>query len=124
MKPFDIELAKQGHPICTRGGRPARIICWDRIDSSFPIIALTTTKDGSEVAWSYTIDGKYNVGNKEDSLDLMMATTKPKGWINLFKSKDGVHHAGTYIFKTKDEAINHSDDEDDYVTTIPISWEE
>lgn len=30
MKPFDIELAKAGHRVCTRDGKPARIICFDR----------------------------------------------------------------------------------------------
>ena len=26
MKPFDLELAKQGHPVCTREGRKAERI--------------------------------------------------------------------------------------------------
>lgn len=33
MKPFDIELAKQGKPVCTRDGRPVKILCYDFITS-------------------------------------------------------------------------------------------
>ena len=36
LKPFNLEAAKQGKPVCTRDGRKARIICFDakRKDSS------------------------------------------------------------------------------------------
>lgn len=30
MKEFDLEKAKAGHPVCTRNGNKARIICFDR----------------------------------------------------------------------------------------------
>ena len=40
MKPFDLELAKKGHPVCTRDGRDARIICYDAKTGEYPIIAL------------------------------------------------------------------------------------
>lgn len=30
LKPFDLEAAKAGKPVCTRDGRKARIICWDK----------------------------------------------------------------------------------------------
>lgn len=32
MKSFDLEEAKKGKKLITRNGRPARIICYDRID--------------------------------------------------------------------------------------------
>ena len=43
LKEFDLEAAKLGKPVCTRDGRKARIICFDRIDSTglnLPIVAL------------------------------------------------------------------------------------
>ena len=41
MKNFDIELAKQGKSVCTRDGRPARIVCYDFISlDNTPIVAL------------------------------------------------------------------------------------
>lgn len=30
MKEFDLEKAKAGHPVCTRDGHEARILCFDR----------------------------------------------------------------------------------------------
>lgn len=40
MKQFDLEAARSGAPVCTRDGRKARIICFDRRDESSPIVAL------------------------------------------------------------------------------------
>ena len=40
LKPFNLEEAKAGKPICTRDGRKARIICYDKKGDSDPIIAL------------------------------------------------------------------------------------
>lgn len=41
MKPFDIELAKAGYPVCTRDGRPVRILCFDRKSvDGYSILAL------------------------------------------------------------------------------------
>lgn len=39
LKPFDLEAAKQGKPVCTRDGRKARIICFDAKGNN-PIVAL------------------------------------------------------------------------------------
>lgn len=41
MKPFNLEEAKQGKPVCTRDGCKARILCFDKISiCSTPIVAL------------------------------------------------------------------------------------
>ena len=45
MKKFDIEKAKEGHPLCTRGGKKARIISYD-CNGSKPIVALIEREDG------------------------------------------------------------------------------
>ena len=39
MKEFDLEKAKAGHPVCTRDGHEARILCFDRIEHH-PIVGL------------------------------------------------------------------------------------
>ena len=39
LKPFDIQKAREGNPVCTRDGRKARIICFDK-KGDFPIVAL------------------------------------------------------------------------------------
>jgi hypothetical protein len=41
LKPFDLEAAKAGKPVCTRDGRKARIICFNaKTLCDYPIIAL------------------------------------------------------------------------------------
>lgn len=82
MKPFDLEAAKAGKPVCTRDGRKARIICFDTINKgNYPIIALLEDK-GSEAIFYYNKDGKCNVGTE---LDLMMLPQKKEGWIIIHK---------------------------------------
>ena len=48
LKPFDIQKAKADKPVCTRDGRKARIICFDRINSDYyKIVACVTAFDGT-----------------------------------------------------------------------------
>ena len=47
LKPFDLEAAKAGKPVCTRDGRKVRIICFDRINGDYyKIVACVTAFDG------------------------------------------------------------------------------
>lgn len=57
QKPFDIESAKNGAKVETRDGMPVRIICYDKVDGIYPIIALVN-HDGYETCNGYTPDGK------------------------------------------------------------------
>lgn len=45
FKPFDLKKAKKGKPVCTRDGRKARIICFDR-DWDARIVALVSNPIG------------------------------------------------------------------------------
>ena len=44
LKPFNLKAAKEGKPVCTRDGRKARIICFDRKfyhdGYNYPIVAM------------------------------------------------------------------------------------
>ena len=101
LKPFSLELAKQGKPVCTRDGRKARIICFDRRlfykNVSYPILALVEDSDGEDCVCGYNEKGK---GLIEDAAeykdDLMMLPEKKEGWININKD------AG--LFKSREEA--------------------
>lgn len=56
--PFDIEKAKSGkYKIQTKDGKPVRIICWDKKDSTYNLAALITFKDGNENMASFTKTG-------------------------------------------------------------------
>lgn len=92
LKPFDLEAAKAGNPVCTRDGRKARIICFDyKGDSNaYPILALISTINSrgvpSEIIAKYTEDGRYvKYNNVEYNEDLMMLPQKKEGWIIIHK---------------------------------------
>lgn len=73
MKPFDLGLAKMGHPVQTRNGRPARIICWDMKDICRNIVALVSNGIGAEEATYYDNTGKFLHEFVDDEYDLFMA---------------------------------------------------
>ena len=77
---FNIDLAKkiqageaQGR-IVIRDGQPARVICWDRKDASYPIVALIKVEERSEeLLATYTGDGSYfDFDSKNKSQDLCL----------------------------------------------------
>lgn len=82
MRNFDINEAKAGKPVCTRGGRKARIVCFDARNDQ-PIVALIEDADNRfEIAYNYDIHGKWDE-YKETARDLMMCEatdTLPKSW--------------------------------------------
>lgn len=91
MKPFDLKKAQMGHPICTRDGRNARIICTD-CAGSLPIIALVEL--GSvEIACYYLTDGK-NASSAEYNCDLFLAPITKNGYINIYQLRDGEPYCG------------------------------
>lgn len=71
MKNFDLEAAKRGAAVCTKCVMDVRIICFDRIDSLYPIVGLCRNNDGSEFVGSYTTDGRKFCSTTDDR-DLMM----------------------------------------------------
>lgn len=119
LKPFDIQKAREGKPVCTRDGRKARIICFDRKlyhdGYNYPIVAMVNDNDNdNELVHAYTQDGLL-VGNMEGDLDLMMLPEKKEGWVNVYKER---------IYSTKEEAIEATYDGVTYVDTVKVCWEE
>ena len=121
VKPFDLQKAKDGKPVCTRDGRKARIICFDRINGDYyKIIACVTAFDGDfEEVLFYGIDGCIVDSQNPKDEDLMMLPEKREGWVNVYK--DGL--LGTRAYNTKKEAFDNASP-CDYVDTVKISWEE
>ena len=122
MKPFNLEEVKQGKPICTRDGKPARIICFDRREKTYPIIALVD-KGPFEAVYTYTTEGEYNFEGLSD-FDLMMAPIKRRGWVNIYPETDNsfTGRRTCNIYSNKEEAIINA--EADRITTTEIEWEE
>lgn len=123
MKPFDIELAKQGKPVCTRDGRPVRILCYDfKSLENTPIMALIRLNKHQEGVVHYYIDGKH-FENGINDLDLMMATEKKKGWFNIYKNSTKGYYC-IRIYLTEQEAIDRGTGDNEYICTKMIEWEE
>lgn len=124
LKEFNLEAAKAGKPVCTRDGRKARIISFDRHGEDCPIIALVVDSKNAECeeVIDYTLDGicNENIIN-HNKYDLMMFTRKKEGWLNIFKDfEDTV----CCVYPTEKEALEDGEIEKDYITTIKIEWEE
>lgn len=123
MKPFDLELAKQGKPVCTRDGRAARILCYDFISvEDTPIIALVRTSEKQEGIICYEADGRnFDPGMAE--LDLVMVPEKREGWVNLYKEGGIVRTSGITIYASKEQALGMCPPRG-YIDTVKIEWEE
>ena len=126
LKPFDLEAAKAGKPVCTRDGRKARIISFDRHGEDCPIIALVVDSKNAECeeVIDYTLDGicNENIIN-HNKYDLMMFPQKKEGWINIYTSYDGIE-TGISVYETKEIAKKGVDNSVSYLGTIKIEWEE
>lgn len=120
LRPFNLEEAKQGKPVCTRDGRQARIICFDR-DSDMHIVALVSDPLGESVHY-YLSNGKVDFDKNNDN-DLMMLPEKKVGWINVYK---GGKLDADYIYPTKADAVENifQPMKDNYIDTIKLTWEE
>lgn len=125
MKPFDLEKAKAGAPLCTREGFRARIVCFDADNDRFPIVALLKSDNGKEYPASFTKEGRFSDGEVDSSNDLLMVGEKKEGWMNIYKRMDQVMNSS--IYETKGEAmykIIRENEYPTYITTVRVKWEE
>ena len=123
MKQFSLDeyLKNPSRKVVTRMGRKVRIICTDREDSIYPIVALIKDDNReSEILVTYTKDGipaDYNEA-------LFFAPEKKEGWLNIYRSESGFYLRGN-PYKSKEEAeevakANYKN----FCTTVKIEWEE
>lgn len=122
MKPFDLEKAKTGAKLCTRDGRRARIICYDRKSKVYPIVALINEDVKDEYIRFYTLQGECDVRIKENEDDLFLAPEKKEGWVNVFATPCGIKTG--CVYPTKESALNCNELLANRVDTVKIEWEE
>lgn len=130
LKPFDLNAAKDGKPVCTKDGRPARIICFDTKGDIYPIIALVDD-NGLEVTIRYNEEGKSR--NKDSDEDLMMAPeisesesmkqTPPRSW-DEFCMKYPIKNGESYIATSSNIYSVHYDCKERYSKSWCTSKEE
>ncbi len=76
MKEFNVELAKQGIPVCTRNGNEVEILKFDA-KGDYPIIALAKTSSGGDLLIRNSINGKNQIF-KNSKWDLFLNPEKIK----------------------------------------------
>ena len=121
MEQFSLEkyLENPNRKVVTRDGRSARIICTNRLDENYPVIALVN--DEYTEKWEF---GKvYKFANGDCELDLFFAPEKKSAWINLYKM-NSIISPGPRAYDTKEEAESAAGDKSYYIATIKIEWEE
>lgn len=125
LKPFDLEAAKDGKPVCTRDGRKARIICYDRqCDHGFPLVVLVENPGAEK---DEDVRCYRSSGTAADPGDtLMMLPEKHEGWVNVFNHGNNDTYVGNFIFPTEKlakEAVSLMNGVK-YFDTVKIEWEE
>ena len=126
MKPFNLEQAKAGAPVCTRDGWPVRIVCYDlKGHKNYPILALVTSPVGVEAPGSYALNGHPSLDSETD-IALMMASVKREGWVNLYTCHSGATATDQYtLYQSETEARSQVlKGYGVYVATVKIEWEE
>lgn len=112
MTDFDLDAAKKGMPVCTKGGNKVRILTFDReTDDDYSIVSLAN-QSGREMVICYKKNGKYFDDGGDSPFDLMMAYDKKVGWINVyplgcadkFVTDKGVAETSGILFKTEEMA--------------------
>lgn len=73
MKPFDLEEAKAGKPVCTRDGRKVEIISFEHPIKGYPILAKVFFGKDDYEEFTFTESGTFFVAGKESEADLIMA---------------------------------------------------
>lgn len=87
MKPFNLEEAKVGKPVCTRNGRRVEIISFENPsnnNNNYPILAKVFFGKDDYEEFTFTESGTFFVADKESEADLMMTedeTEIPSFWM-------------------------------------------
>lgn len=128
LKPFNLEAAKAGKPVCTRNGHKARVVCFNRysVDNNAPIVACVKSYDSDNKEFEdviiYREDGSLFESHLQHPFDLMMLPEKHDGWVNVYRDFNIVHAKN--IFDTREEALKNIGGGENCVATVKIEWEE
>lgn len=123
MKPFNLEEAKAGKPVCTRDGRPARLIYQD-LQGEYPFVFAITSKDGvNEKVREYNYSGQY-YDSEESKHDLFMAPVQHTVWVNLYSAGKLSPFPSDIAYASEEIAKRAVCETWPYLGTFPITYEE
>ncbi len=118
LKPFNLEEAKAGKPVCTRDGKPVRIVCFDYKEINYSLVGLISYGDEESVS-TFTEDGRWRFDQSlPHANDLFMAPVKHEGWINIYPNGN----CSSTIYSTEEEAKSYASDA--AIATTKIEWED
>lgn len=81
MKPFDLEAAKRGEPICNRDSEDCVFITHvPDANPEYRVVALTPSKE----VYCFYETGSYYCAASESRNDLFMAPRKRTVWVNVY----------------------------------------
>lgn len=81
MKPFDLEAAKRGEPICNRDGENCVFITHvPDATHEYRVVALMPFKE----VYCFDETGSYDCDGDASRHDLFMATRKRTVWVNVY----------------------------------------
>ena len=122
MKQFNLEEYRKNpsRKIVTRDGHQVRIICTDKENEYYPVIALVKILY-CEITIECTADGKYEQNN-ETKWDIFFAPEKHEGWINVYPDWDVNNKYYGIIYDSEDAAKRNA--RRCPHMTIKIEWEE
>lgn len=94
MKPFNLELAKQGHKLCFRNNPDVEVKLFKcDMGDEFPILICWRSDPGCKWhVFTFFING-HDMVHREGPCDLMMAPTKRIVWVNLYRNTEAYYHA-------------------------------
>lgn len=89
MKPFDLEKAISGHPLCTRDGRKVLELHYFKNaseDDHYHIAALIQERDSPDVHLleTFTKDGRNLNECEQSENDLFLAPLKKTYWVTVY----------------------------------------
>lgn len=119
MKPFDLDAAKNGAPIQTRDGRPAKLVAHvPEANPEYRVLALV----GGRVL-TYTTAGTFHEGTVASEKDLFMTPAKRGGWLNIYPDPEetGVRSGFIYDSRERADRAAHGSRRE---ACIFIEWEE
>lgn len=125
MKQFNLEeyLKNPNRKVITGSGKSVRILCTNRLDATFPIVALIYN-GANETIQCYTKNGKVTSKCPCFEYDIFFAPEKKEGWINLYRI-NSITAPGAQVYNTEEEAKSvMRNNSVDYISTIKIKWEE
>jgi hypothetical protein len=126
LKPFDLEKAKNGHPVVylTRSEEryPAKLI-YSEFENGDLVFVVKFYEGAESVLISDTSGYIKSAYGK-----LMMVSVKKKMWVNIYKDAEGSYYVDGLTFDSEDKGIEMGSavyaGGYTYIQTIPIEIEE